>query len=297
MLMMQTEVTPRMEDCIDAMHLNDAATALIAGQIGAAQAVMAAGTQLVAAAELLAAALRSGGALNYVAAGSSALMALSDGSELPGTFGIAQDRIRIFMAGGVPVDGRMPGDTEDDSSQTSAIVELLGANDVVIALSASGTTAYTIEVARRARERGIRVVAIANKPGTPLLDLADVAVVLQTPPEMLAGSTRLGAGTAQKIALNTISTLAGILLGHIHDGMMVNLKADNAKLRTRARQIVAKSAGVSAEAAADALRAAGDNTKLAVLLAANAPHEIAEQLLKEHDGHLRPCLDALAERT
>ncbi|MGB7261728.1 MAG: N-acetylmuramic acid 6-phosphate etherase [Albidovulum sp.] len=289
----QTEMTPRMEHCIDAMSSADAAAALIAGQVAAASSVMGARAGIVEAAQLSAATLRSGGALNYVAAGSSGLMALSDGSELAGTFGIAQDQVRIFMAGGVPVDGIMPGDTEDDVSEAEGIVNSFGGADLVIALSASGTTAYPVAVARHARQKGIKVVAITNNPGTPLQAVADVAVVLETPPEVLAGSTRLGAGTAQKIALNSISTLAGVMLGHIHNGMMVNLKADNTKLRMRARAIVAKSAGVSGDAAERALQTAQGDTKLAVLLAAGCTIKTATQLLATHGGFLKPCLDAI----
>lgn len=292
----QTEITPKPEDCIDAMPPLNAVSALLGGQVAAVQSVTAALPQLIDAARLMAATVRAGGRLIYVAAGSSGLMALADGSELPGTFGVSQDQIRIFMAGGVPVDGKMPGDTEDDTTEANRIIDALSANDLVLVLSASGTTPYPCEIARRARIKGIRVVAIANNPDTPLLRDADVAVYLPTPPEVLAGSTRLGAGTAQKVALNIASTFAGVLLGHVHDGMMVNLLADNTKLRGRARGMVARIANVTSEVAETALVAAAGHTKLAVLLAKGCSIAKAKQLLTDNDGNLGRCLETLAPK-
>lgn len=290
----QTEITPKPEDCIDAMPPLDAVSALLGGQVAAVQSVATALPQLIDAARLMAATIRAGGRLIYVAAGSSGLMALADGSELPGTFGVSQDQISIFMAGGVPVDGKMPGDTEDDTTEADRIIDALSANDLVLVLSASGTTPYPCEIARRARIKGIGVIAIANNPDTPLLRDADVAVFLPTPPEVLAGSTRLGAGTAQKVALNIASTFAGVLLGHVHDGMMVNLLADNAKLRGRARGMVSRIANVTSEAAETALAGAAGHTKLAVLLAKGCPIEKAERLLIDNDGNLGRCLETLS---
>lgn len=292
----QTEITPKPEDCIDAMPPLNAVSALLGGQVAAVQSVTAALPQLIDAARLMAATVRAGGRLIYVAAGSSGLMALADGSELPGTFGVSQDQIRIFMAGGVPVDGKMPGDTEDDTTEADRIIDALSANDLVLVLSASGTTPYPCEIARRARIKGIRVVAIANNPDTPLLRDADVAVYLPTPPEVLAGSTRLGAGTAQKVALNIASTFAGVLLGHVHDGMMVNLLADNTKLRGRARGMVARIANVTSEVAETALVAAAGHTKLAVLLAKGCSIAKAKQLLTDNDGNLGRCLETLTPK-
>ena len=129
-----------------------------------------------------------------------------------------------------------------------------------------------------------------------MLELADVAIFLPTPPEVLAGSTRLGAGTAQKVALNMMSTLVGVMLGHVHDGLMVNLQVENAKLRGRAQQIISHIANVPAQAAEMALHTAGNDTKLAVLLATGCGAETAQHLLKDHNGHLGPCLSASAAK-
>ena len=288
----QTEAQTEGASPIDLLDGADALARMIDVQIASLATLRDAMPALDAAATLVAGALGGTGRLIYAAAGSSALMALADGSELPGTFGIDPDRILIRMAGGIPTDARMPGDTEDltDDALTFA------PGDVLIAISASGSTRWAVDAATRARAAGVPVVAIANNAGTPLLTLADVAICLPTPPEVLAGSTRMGAGTAQKAALNMISTLAGVRLGHVHDGQMVNLRVDNTKLRARATRIVARVARVSDAVATQALNAARYDTKAACLIAAGATPAGASDLLAHHHGHLRPALAALQDQ-
>ena len=268
---------------------------LLAGHAEALNAVAWAAEAIAAAAGLMAGALRADGRLIYAGAGSSALMAISDGMELAGTFGIAPDRVRLCMAGGLPTDARMPGDTEDDAAQAARDARGIVADDVVIAVSASGRTPYTLRFAECARAAGASTICIAGNPGAPLFDHATVPVLLPTPPELVAGSTRLGAGTAQKVALNLMSTLMGLRLGHVHDGMMVNLRPDNAKLRVRARDTIARITGASAHQAEAALDAGGGSVKIAVLLIAGAPSpEAAKTVLDQSGGHLRMALSALA---
>lgn len=281
---------------IDAAPADQALRRMLASQLEAARAVEGALPALEAAAAAVAETLAAGGTLLYAAAGSSGLMALSDACELPGTFGVPPARIRIAMAGGIPADARMPGATEDAMDDGAAAARGLRAGDTALILSASGTTPYALAAARACRAAGMRVVGIANVAAAPLLDLADIAVAIPTPPEAVEGSTRLGAGTAQKIALNMISTLAGCRMGHVHDGMMVNLVADNAKLIARAQGIVARIAAVPPAAAAAALEAAGGDTKAAVLIAAGAGPDAARDLLARCGPHLRDCLAALETR-
>lgn len=278
---------------VDALPPLKALDAMLAGHLGAAQAVATALPQIDAAARLVAQTIRQGGTLHYAAAGSSGLMALADGCELPGTFRIPQEQIRIAMAGGVPADGRMPGDTEDDTVAATAVAAAFGAGDIAIVLSASGTTPYACAIAEQVRAKGNKVIAIANVAGSALLSHAEIAIAIPTPPEVVSGSTRLGAGTAQKIALNMISTMAGVYLGHVHDGLMVNLHPDNAKLRDRAKSIVMQIAGVSEEAAVTALADARNDTKNATLIALGATPEHARALLAKNDHRLAPCLAAL----
>ena len=278
---------------IDALPAPEALGRMLASHLSALQAIGPALPALEAAARAVAATLAGGGTLLYAAAGSSGLMALSDACELPGTFGVPPERIRIRMAGGIPTDARMPGATEDAMDDGASAAQGLGPGDTAIVISASGTTPFALAAARAARAAGLRIIGIANVAQAPLLDLADIAVAIPTAPEVVDGSTRLGAGTAQKVALNMISTLAGCLMGQVHDGMMVNLVADNIKLVARAEAIVARIAGVAPAAARAALEAADLDLKRAVLIAAGATPDQAAALLDSHGPYLRACLKAL----
>jgi len=271
---------------------------LAEAQIEAASVVRAATHSIAAAAELAAAKLADGGRLVYSAAGSSGLMALADALELPGTYGIALDRIVILIAGGQQALVDLAGGPEDDAAQAAAEIAAKGISDgdCVIALSASGTTPYALGALEEAKRRGAATIGIANNPHTPLTTRADVGIVLATPPEVIAGSTRMGAGTAQKIALNMFSTLVAIHLGHVHDGYMVNLKADNKKLLGRAARIVAAITGCAEDDAARHLDEAGGSVKVATMLAAGARDAShAERILADAGFRLRPALASLEE--
>lgn len=279
---------------LDQRQPRQVAQILVEGQIAAAGCVAPAVAALCDGAHAMAQSLLAGGSLYYVAAGSSGLMAAADAMELGGTYGIGADRVHIVMAGGLPTSATMPGDTEDDRSGLDEALQALSSADTMIAVAASGRTPYTLNAAQTARARGATLLAIANNAASPLLELADVPVLLATPPEVIAGSTRMGAGTAQKIALNTLSTLMAVELGHVCDGMMVNLVADNDKLRERAATIVETITGASQPAAARALAAAGGAVKPAVLLAAGATTPAsARALLEETQGNLRRALSRL----
>lgn len=269
---------------------------LAEAQIEAAGAVLGAIDSIRNAADIAAATLRGGGRLAYAAAGSSGLMALADALELPGTFGIPRDRIVVLLAGGIEALTNLAGAPEDDIDQAARDVADAGLSegDCLIALSASGSTPYAVAALEQAKRRKLKTVAIANNPGTPIIDLADAGIVLATPPELIAGSTRMGAGTAQKIALNMLSTLTAIQLGHVHDGYMVNLYADNLKLKDRAARIVAAISGSDRQTAAEWLDRADGSVKTAVLLAAGARDGRAAQGLLERAGQkLRPALSEL----
>ncbi len=268
----------------------------LSGHIAALHCVENALPDLAKAAALVAETLRGDGRLVYAGAGSSALMACADGLELAGTFGTSPDRVVLLMAGGLPQDSEMPGGTEDATTLADADASRIRPGDTVITVAASGSTPYALRIAEKAQALGAKTICIANTPGAPLFDHADVAVCLPTPPEMVAGSTRLGAGTAQKVALNMMSTLMGLRLGHIHDGMMVNLRADNAKLKDRASRIVQEITGAAEPDAHAALPRAGGAVKPAILLLSGAASPAqADQLLTQHQGQLRATLDALAD--
>ncbi|MEH6775390.1 MAG: N-acetylmuramic acid 6-phosphate etherase [Cereibacter changlensis] len=264
----------------------------LAGHAAAVAVVERALPAIGAAAEVAAEALLAGGRMVYAGAGSSGLMALADCLELLGTFGIPPDRTPMLFAGGAGALLHLTGAVEDDPALAQADTAALGltAKDVVICLSASGSTPYTLLVAEAARAAGAQVVGIANVPGSALLRLADLPIWLETGPEIVAGSTRLGAATAQKVALNLMSVLVGIRLGHVHDGYMVNLEADNAKLIERAARIVAGISGAAPETAHAALEASRGAVKPAVLIAAGATPEAAATALQDTRGHLGPAL-------
>lgn len=261
---------------------------LLAAQQAALRALEPALPALAAVAEAGAQVLGRGGKFGYAGAGSSGLMALADALELPGTFGIPPDRVPVLFAGGTAALLHMTGAVEDDPALALADLDASGltSGDMIVILSASGTTPYALVLAKAAAARGIRVAGIANVPGSALLKQVEIAVLLDTGPEVVSGSTRMGAGTAQKVALNMMSTLIGIKLGHVHDGYMVNVVADNAKLIDRAARIVADIAGVPRSIAEAALTATGGAVKPAVLVAQGHSPEAARDRLTKAGGHL-----------
>jgi len=292
----QTEMTHSSAKGLDTRPPLDVLAILAAAQVDAARAVQEAVPAIADAAKLAADCLSAGGKLVYAAAGSSGLMALADALELPGTYGIARDRIKILLAGGTAALSEMEGGPEDDTDAARAEIASaqVGPGDCVIALSASGYTPYPMAVVDAARKAGASTIGISNNRGAPLFDTVDVAICLPTPPEVIAGSTRMGAGTAQKIALNMFSTMMAIHLGHVHDGFMVNVIADNIKLRDRAKRIVMTVSNVPDERAADALEQAGGAVKVAILLAAGADSAAtAQRLLEDSGDKLRPALKVL----
>ncbi|MBD8065029.1 N-acetylmuramic acid 6-phosphate etherase [Devosia sp. PTR5] len=292
----QTESAHSQAHALDLRSDSDIVALLAAGQAEAAGCVGEAGAAIAAAADLMAQTVRQGGRLIYAAAGSSGLMALADALELPGTYGIDRSQIEVVLAGGMAALSDMRGGPEDDGGAAKAAIEALvpSQRDCLIAVTASGQTPFPLAAAEAARGHGARTIGIANNAGARLFGMVDVAVHLRTPAEVIAGSTRMGAGTAQKIALNTMSTLMAIRLGHVHDGYMINVVADNDKLRERARGMVCAIAGVDAAVAGEALEQSGGSVKLAVLIAVSglAPNE-ARRALEAHDGHLRPALRSL----
>jgi N-acetylmuramic acid 6-phosphate etherase len=293
---LRTEARHPSAEGLDTQPPHAILSALADAQVEATAAVRPAIPRIAEAARLIADTLAAGGRLVYAAAGSSGLMALADGLELPGTYGIRRDRIVILIAGGEEALRNLPGGPEDDRGEAGkAIADAgVGPADCVVALSASGSTPYAVQALMDAKSRGAATIAIANNEGAALLETADVAVLIATPPEVISGSTRMGAATAQKAALNMLSTLTAIHLGHVHDGYMVNLAADNAKLRERAGRMVAAIAGRDRREAEALLQRAGGEVKTAILLAAGADSaEAARKLLERTGRKLRPALSAI----
>jgi N-acetylmuramic acid 6-phosphate etherase len=287
-------VTPRFRD----LDLWDSAVALDAlweGQMAAVAALRPALPGMAAAAEAAAARLTPGrGRLIYVGAGTSGRLATLDAAELPPTFDWPPERSLILIAGGTASLLRAAEGAEDDGA--AAITALAahdpGPEDVMIALAASGTTPWAVSAATAARAKGLLVIGMANSPGTPLLEAAEHAILLDTGAEAIAGSTRMKAGTAQKAALTLLSTLVMIRLGRIYRGRMVEMRPSNAKLAARAARMIVDLEGCSTAQAEAALKGARGRIKLAlVMVRKGLDVATAEALLLRHGGLLRAALE------
>lgn len=252
-------------DTYDTATLVDA---LVADQAKAAAAVRAAGAHIARAVDAAAPRLQAGGRLVYVGAGTSGRLGLLDSVELNPTFSWPRERSPALLAGGeralfVAVEG-----AEDKADAGVADLQALAptANDVVLLLAASGTTPYAIAAAGAARAAGALTIGFANNPGTPLLAACEIAVTLDTGPELISGSTRLKAGTAQKIALNTFSSAVMVRLNKVYGNLMVDLRATNAKLAQRALRLTVAATGADEAAARTALDACGLRVKVAIVM-------------------------------
>lgn len=295
--MLQTESQLSEYSGLDTWDDEEILSALAQSQKRAIECMTAAFSSIASASREVAQRLRSGGRLIYAGAGSAIRQGIVDGAELPATFGLPLHRLCFLIAGGREAVFDGTGATEDDTRSAIRDVESLRLKDpdTMIALSASGSTPYTVAAAQRAKALGTVVIAIANNRNSPLAATAHHEIFLDSGPEVIAGSTRMAAGTAQKCALNLLSTLANIRLGAVHDGLMVNIKADNAKLKQRACGIVAKIAKVDTAHAMRALDAAQGEVKSAVLLCAGAKDvDAARSLIAGSEGNLRLALKRLA---
>jgi N-acetylmuramic acid 6-phosphate etherase len=202
-------------------------------------------------AEKVAEAFQRGGKIYYLGAGTSGRIAVMDAAEIPPTFGVDADRFIPLVAGGSNATERAIEDAEDDEF---AAIQMLNENrvnrnDVVIGMAASGRTPFVVAGVRHARQKGVWTCGIANNRGSALLESADVGVLLDTGPEVLTGSTRLKAGTAQKLALNRISTAAMVLSGKVVENLMVDVKANNQKLKERCARIIVELSTVTLDEA------------------------------------------------
>ncbi|HEX7005478.1 MAG TPA: N-acetylmuramic acid 6-phosphate etherase [Trueperaceae bacterium] len=279
---------------LDRWPLSRTLAELVDGNRRAVEAVERALPQLEAAAEAIVERLAGGGRLLYAGAGTSGRLALQDAAELPPTFGF--DRTVVLLAGGVDAGARAREGAEDDIGSADRAVEEAGVGepDVLIGIAASGRTPYTVAAVRAAAERGAATVGVANNPATPLLAAARYPVCLDTGPEVLAGSTRLSAGTAQKIALNALSTAALVRLGGAYRNLMVGMSPSNAKLRERAVAIVVRATGADPGRARAALEAAGGEIRVAiVILRAGVGAPEAREFLEQHGQRVRHTLEAL----
>lgn len=288
---LRTEQTHAFAVGLDELDNADILGILLEGQIAAAASVKSAIPALEKGAAAMVKAIRGGHNLVYAAAGSSGLMGLADGLEIPPTFGIPTSRIKILRAGGLEDMAKPRGEAEDNALAAIQDAGIIAKGDCVICLAASGNTVYPVTIMNVAHERGATTIGISNNADTLLIDGSHIPVLLPTPPEVIAGSTRLGAGTAQKIALNMMSSLMGVKLGHVMDGLMVNLVANNVKLFERAENIVMKITGCDRAVARKNLEISGGVVKPAILITSGAKNlQLAMIYLDEADQNLRSAM-------
>ncbi|MBV9538180.1 MAG: N-acetylmuramic acid 6-phosphate etherase [Acidisphaera sp.] len=287
-------VSQRFRD-LDAWAPSEALHAMWEGQMDAVAAVRPALPAIAKAVALAAQRLRRGGRLVYCGAGTSGRIGVQDGAELPPTFDWPERRLVLMMAGGDIAFTRSVENAEDDraAARNAVAAHNIGAEDVVIGIAASGSTPFTVEAVRTASARGAATIGIANAPGSKLLEVASCPILVETGAEAVAGSTRMKAGTAQKVVLNLFSTALMVQLGRVHDGLMVDMLARNAKLRDRAVRMLRRLTGAGDNAIGDALERADGNVKTAVLLLRGLDRAAADAALAECDGHLRQALARL----
>ncbi|MBZ9713535.1 N-acetylmuramic acid 6-phosphate etherase [Deinococcus multiflagellatus] len=278
---------------LDTLSTLELAQTLTSDHEVAVQAARQAAPQLARAADAALPRLERGGRLLYAGAGTSGRLGVLDASELPPTFSWPPERALAVIAGGERAIRHAAEGAEDDEAAGAQALHALAPtpDDVLIAVAASGTTPWVLGAVREAQRLGALTVGLSNNPDTPLLALTDCPVLLDTGPELISGSTRLKAGTAQKIALNTLSSTLMVRLGKVYGNLMVDLRAGNAKLEGRALRLVMHATGASETAARAALQEAGGQVKLAVVclrLGVGVPE--AQRRLEAAGGHARAAL-------
>jgi N-acetylmuramic acid 6-phosphate etherase len=291
-----TEDVARRFEGLDSWKTGEILETLWQGQSGAVAACLSVLPELERAVDGAVERLSIGeGRLVYVGAGSSGLIAALDALDLGPTFGWPDARMAIFLAGAVDFSRAPDPAAEDDAAGGRARVRdsRLGARDVLVGISASGGSAFTVAAVEEAERLGVLTIALASVADSPLVRAARHALVPPTGAEVIAGSTRLAAGTAQKVMLNLFSTAVMVGLGNVFDNLMINVRPDNAKLRGRRAAIVAHIAGVDLAVAADALAHHGD-LKRAVLGLAGLSRADAEAALARAGGNLRRALGVMA---
>ena len=297
---METETASQRYSGLDAWEPAEILEALIEGQLAAVAAVRGARAAMEEAALAVEARLRTGdGRLIYAGAGTSGRLAVQDGAELPPTFSWPRERLLLLIAGGDEALVQAVEGAEDEGGHGAELIRKhgVGADDVLLAVAASGTTPFTLACLTEARARGALTVGIANNRGAPLLTAADHGIWLDTGPEAIAGSTRMKAGTAQKITLNLLSSFVMIRLGRVFVGLMIDVQATNAKLVRRSENMLMQLTDRGRAEVRDALDRAGGSVKTAVLLLQGCDVAEAEGLLERAGGQLRRALELIGERS
>ena len=274
-------------DAREIVRLINAEDALVAA------AVDAVGDQIALLAQECAQRMGRGGRLIYVGAGTSGRLGVLDAAECPPTYGVPQGLVCAVIAGGeAALTNAMEGVEDQPETGAADLAALdVGADDVVVGLAASGRTPYVLGAIAEARRRGALSAGVACSHPSPLGDAVEIMIAPIVGPEVIAGSTRMKAGTAQKLVLNTLSTSVMILLGKTYGNLMVDMQPLNAKLRRRAIQMVATATGLSFDEASVVMEASGSNTKRSIVMAlAGVDRDEAQQRLEASGGFVRGAL-------
>jgi N-acetylmuramic acid 6-phosphate etherase len=294
--MIPTEgISPRYTE-LESWPTQDMVQALLESQMAATAAAMLAAGPLATAVDAAAARLETGGRLLYLGAGTSGRLAALDAAELAPTFGWPASRAIALMAGGAGAFVHAVEGAEDDGAAAIAALDALemGPMDVVIGLAASGRTPFVVQGLDHARATGALTIAIGNNPDGAITRSAEIALTAATGAEVLAGSTRMKAGTAQKALLNCLSTGIFVRMGYVYRGRMVEMRPTNVKLNARAVQMVAELAEVDSQSAADALTQSDGSIKVAiVMLLGGLSRPETETVLSQNKGRLHRALAAI----
>jgi N-acetylmuramic acid 6-phosphate etherase len=250
--------------------------------------------QIAAAVEAAVRGVRAGGRVHYVGAGSSGRIAAVDAAELVPTYNVAPDLFMAHVAGGLPAMLTAVEGVEDDEAAGAATVASVGPHDLVVGIAASGRTPYVAGALRRARDNGATTVLLSANVSAPLASLADIHIGVDTGAEVIAGSTRMKAATAQKLVLNAFSTAVMVQLGHTYSNLMVDMIPLNGKLRGRLVSLLHQASGVAEQRCAEALEAAGDVKVALVCLVAGVEPVAARGALAEAGGVVRVAVDRLS---
>jgi N-acetylmuramic acid 6-phosphate etherase len=283
---------------LDSWPVSQMLAAMFEGQLAAVAAVGGALQAIAAAVDAALPGLRRGGRIVYVGAGTSGRIAVQDGAELTPTFDWPSERLVFLLAGGITALTKSVEGAEDKAFEGRRAIEeaSLTSNDVVVAVAASGTTPFTVGALCAANSVGAVTIAVANNPESPLLENARCPILVETGAEVIAGSTRMKAGTAQKVVLNLLSTALMIAMGRVYRGLMVHMRVRNAKLRRRGEAMIAGIVGCSKDEAARWLEEADGDVKSAVLLGFGLTAGEVAGVLQRHRGNLRAVLDELGRR-
>lgn len=296
---MSTEMVNERFIDIDLWSTREAVDAMFEGQLSAVAAVRPLTSTIAQASEKASSRLISGGRLVYIGAGTSGRIAVQDGVELLPTYGWPSDKIAFVIAGGTRAlsESAEKAEDEEDASVKELIRLNVCENDVIIGVAASGRTPFTVAALKYGKSKNALTIGVASNPNTPVITESDFGLCAETGSELVAGSTRMKAGTAQKVILNLFSTATMIRCGRVYKGLMVNMVISNDKLRHRATEIVKLISGATEQDSDKAVGLAGGDIPSAILISMGLSFTEAQNLLQGNVGNLKQVVEKIRKRT